>query len=194
MKVSDTELRTKKAPYFKNMGLSHNWKSLRLLFGVTYCSGRFLNHIQRCRIFNRCRSRILLTIGNLSHGRAENLSGPGLWKARNRNGALEARERADLLSHHFHEISRNVFAVAIYTGFGDKKGDGDLALELVFYAYYCTFGHIGMLSDYFLHGSRRQPMACHIDDVIDPAHNVDISIMVEVAAVSGEIISGKALV
>ena len=156
---------------------------------VTYLPGRFRDYVERCRIFNRCRSAVFLPVGNLSHGCAEDLSGPGLGEPGNGDGALEAGQRTDLISHHLHQFSRNFIAVATHTGFQDEEGDGDLALELVFDTDDGTFGHIGMLGDHFLHGPGREPVPCHIDDVIDPAHDVDVSIFVEVAAVSGEIIS-----
>ena len=66
-----------------------------------------------------------------------------------------------------------------------------LAFEFIGNADDRTLGHRRMGTQHLFHLARGQPMACDIDDVIRPAHDEHIAVMVQIASVPRLIIPRK---
>ena len=66
-----------------------------------------------------------------------------------------------------------------------------MALQIVMGAEDGTLGDIGMVGDDLLHRPGGEPVTGDIDDVVHTAHDIDIAVLVDIAAVAGIIIAGK---
>jgi hypothetical protein len=68
--------------------------------------------------------------------------------------------------------------------------DGDLALEIVDFGYNGCFGHLGMSEQLLLHAGSGEPVSGRVDDVIEPGHNIEVAILIEVAGIPGGVVPG----
>src|SRR5262245_42389537 len=59
-------------------------------------------------------------------------------------------------------------------------------------AYHRAFGDIGMRRKHLLHRSGGEPMPRHIDDVVDAAHDREVSIRILEARIASKVVARKA--
>ena len=77
-----------------------------------------------------------------------------------------------------------------YTG-QDYKGEGYISFEFVFLRDYGCFNEIWVGEQSLLDGCGGESVACSVDDVVEPGHDIEIAIFIEEACVSGDIVAGR---
>ena len=101
---------------------------------------------------------------------------------------LEARDRTDLVAHRRHKFLGET--VGRGGGLEHNEAPRNLTLDGVCDSDDGTLGHSGMRRQDGLDRAGRQPVSRNVDDVVDAPHHEQIPVLVEVAAVAGEVVPG----
>ena len=75
-------------------------------------------------------------------------------------------------------------------GLEHDEASRHLALDFVGDADHRALGHRRVGGQHRLDGAGGQPVPGHVDDVVDAAHHEQVAVLVEVAAVAGEVVAG----
>ena len=71
------------------------------------------------------------------------------------------------------------------------KSERQLAFQFVGHSNNRAFRHIRVVGQHFFHRAGRQAVAGNIDHVVGPRHDIDITIFVDHAGVTGFVIAGE---
>src|SRR5579871_1540541 len=86
--------------------------------------------VEGCRIVDGGGQVPGIAVGDLFHGAAQDLAGPGLWQTRDGERDLESRDRADLLAHEAHDLLLDLVRRTIDAGLEHHEPARHLALEV----------------------------------------------------------------
>lgn len=124
--------------------------------GVCICDGRvylfcitdFFEDLgdfgKDCRIIDRCRGVIAFTIGDGTHGLAQDLARSGLGQAFDHSCFLECGHRANLIADHGNDFGQNRVVRAGDPGLQHDKAQRQLPLKIIMHTNDRTFRNIGM--------------------------------------------------
>src|SRR5690606_21336077 len=106
------------------------------------------------------------------------------------HGPAEGGDGPDLLADQGGQLALQVAGVALAARLEHHEGGRELPLELVGHADHRALGHVRVPGDDLLDGPGGQPVPGHVDDVVDPAHDEQVAVLVDVAAVAGQVVAG----
>ena len=131
----------------------------------------------------------LLAIGQSPQNPAHDLAAAGFRQGIAELDQIRPGDRADLLAHMAAQL-RHQGVVAVAAGLQGHEGSDGLPLELIWPVHHSRFRHsrVAHQGALDLHGA--QPVAAHLDHVVDAAHHPEIAIGVAADAIAGEIEPG----
>ena len=150
----------------------------------------FLDLLQDLRIIDGGRNGIFLPVGDLAHHMAEDLAGAGLGQALHDCRLAKIGEGADLLAHHLDQFFFQCALIDRYAVFQYHQSHRHLAAQVVVDAKDRTFRHRRMGCDDLFHLPGGKAVPGHIDYVIDAPHDEDVAILIQITAITGEVIAG----
>ena len=114
-----------------------------------------------------------------------------LGRAATMSTSPQRRHGADLVADPLHELGPDPLPVGLGVdpGLEHDQPSRDLALELVGDADDRAFGDVGMTGERRLHRPGREPVPGDVEDVVGTAHDVEVAVLVEVAAVAGQVVA-----
>src|SRR4051812_22674354 len=141
-----------------------------------------------------CESRSVakargLALGDSAQDAAHDLAGTGLRQRGGEVDLLGRGECADVMAHLLDQLPAKLFA-AVFAGVECDIGVDGGALDLVWVADDCGLGDQGMADQRAFDLGRADAMSRDVDDVVDPARDPVIAVVVAATAVSGEIEAG----
>ena len=101
----------------------------------------------------------------------------------------QRRDRTDLVAHLLHQLRAQLVVVDVHARLQHHETARDLPLQVVVHAHDRTLGHGRMPGQHGLQRARRQPVAGDVDDVVGAAHHEQVAVLVDVAAVAGEVVA-----
>jgi len=87
------------------------------------------------------------------------------------------------------QFSDDLTTGTLHTCFKHDKTQRNLPLERVRCSHHSTFGHIRMGGKHLLNCASGQTMPSDVDDVIRPTHDQEITILILVTGISGQVIA-----
>src|SRR5262249_28949220 len=102
---------------------------------------------------------------------------------------FEEGHRPDALADEGDELRGDVFARAVDAGLEHREADRDRAFELVGNADDRAFGDVVVAGDDLFQLAGGEAMAGDVDHVVDPAHPIDVAVLVEIPSVGGQVVA-----
>ena len=82
--------------------------------------------------------------------------------------------------------------VLVHVRLQDDEAERQLAFEAVRDAEHGALGDVGVGGEHLLQPPRREPVPGDVDDVVHPAHDEAVAVLVLVAGIAGEVVTGGA--
>src|SRR6478736_3644442 len=143
-------------------------------------------------VLDRGRHRRALAVGHLTHRLAQDLARACLGQSGHDVDLVQSRDRADLGADPGDELPPDPVAVclAVDARLEHDEGTRHLALEVVVDADDGTLRHGLVPRQRRLERAGGEPVTGHVEHVVGAAHDVEVAVLVDVAAVTGQVVAG----
>ena len=133
-------------------------------------------------------------VGDAPHRPAQDLARAGLRQAGDHHRVLERRDRPDLARGPSaparpRSSAGSTFDARLQHDEPDAAPGPSASSCTPITAHSATSGCVG---DHLLHRAGREPVAGDVDDVVDATHHEQVAVLVDVAAVAGEVVAREA--
>ena len=158
---------------------------------VAGCCQSPIDFCQYRWVVDRRRQRVVLTLGDLTHGAAQNLARAGFRQTGDDKRCLEARHRTDAIADELNGFALDLVSRPYDTGLQHQEAERNLPLERIRNADHGAFGNIGMCRQDLLDLPGGEAMGGDIDDVVGSGRCVDVAVAVDEPGIGGLIEAGK---
>src|SRR4030095_8671572 len=148
--------------------------------------GSLLDLVDNRRVGQGCGVSELPLLRDVAEEPAHDLPGACLRELRREDDVRRAGELADLSADVLAELAHHLRRALLAASQGDR-GDDRPAGVLVFASADSRLGDTVMIDERALDLDRRDAMAGDVHDVIDPAHEPEIAVLIDPCAVASEI-------
>jgi hypothetical protein len=158
------------------------------------------DHVKSSRVIDSCWGLVLNIVNNLFDRASQDLSTSGLWKFGHENNSLKLSKGSNISSNFANNFFRNcslLFIILVSLSLENNESQWAFSSNFLVITNDGTLDYFVMFVDNLFESTCRDSMASGVDDIVGSCHDMDISIRVDNACVSGCVVAwglGKILV